>query len=181
MASISGSFSPSSSLLRPRRHQSVVISAFPLRRLRPPQSIADLSRSSSPSYPSSSTNSSLKSGPVSPVEKDPNKLWNRYVDWLYQHKELGLFLDVSRIGFTDEFVEKMEPRMQKALKAMEELEKGAIANPDEKRMVGHYWLRSPHLAPNTYLKDQIDRTLDRICEFADAIISAKVGGFGTLF
>ena len=27
------------------------------------------------------------------------------------------------------------------------LEKGAIANADEKRMVGHYWLRAPELAP----------------------------------
>ncbi|KAJ4764857.1 Glucose-6-phosphate isomerase [Rhynchospora pubera] len=174
MASISGAFSPSSTLLRPRRHQSVVFSAFPFRRLRPPQSIADLSRSSSPSYPSSSTNNSLKPGSVCPVEKDPKKLWDRYVDWLYQHKELGLFLDVSRIGFTDEFLEKMEPKMQKAFQAMKELEKGAIANPDEKRMVGHYWLRSPHLSPNTYLKDQIEKTLDRICEFAEAIISAKI-------
>jgi glucose-6-phosphate isomerase len=68
----------------------------------------------------------------------------------------------------------MEPKMQKAFKAMEELEKGAIANPDEKRMVGHYWLRSPHLAPNRVLKDQIEKTLHRICEFAEAIITAKV-------
>jgi glucose-6-phosphate isomerase len=174
MASISGAFSPSSTLLRPRRRQSVVISTCPLRRLRPLQSIADLPRSSSPSYPSSSSNNSAKSGPISPVEKDPIKLWNRYVDWLYQHKELGLFLDVSRIGFSDEFLRKMEPKMQKAFKAMEELEKGAISNPDEKRMVGHYWLRSPHLAPNRVLKDQIEKMLDRICEFAEAIISAKV-------
>ena len=30
---------------------------------------------------------------------------------------------------------------------MEALEAGAIANADEKRMVGHYWLRAPELAP----------------------------------
>ncbi|KAM2493651.1 hypothetical protein PS1_045029 [Malus domestica] len=30
--------------------------------------------------------------------KDPHALWRRYVDWLYQHKELRLFLDVSRVG-----------------------------------------------------------------------------------
>lgn len=64
--------------------------------------------------------------------------------------------------------------MQKAFKAMEELEKGAIANPDEKRMVGHYWLRSPHLAPNGILKEQIEKTLDSVCEFAEDIISAKI-------
>ncbi|KAF0918446.1 hypothetical protein E2562_024231 [Oryza meyeriana var. granulata] len=34
-----------------------------------------------------------------------------------------------------------------AFAAMGELEKGAITNPDEGRMVGHYWLRDPGLAP----------------------------------
>ena len=42
----------------------------------------------------------------------------------------------------------MEPRMQKAFADMAALEAGAIANPDEKRMVGHYWLRNPALGAN---------------------------------
>lgn len=108
------------------------------------------------------------------IEKDPINLWYRYVDWLYQHKELGLYLDVSRIGFTDEFFEWMEPRFQKAFQAMQELEKGAIANPDEGRMVGHYWLRNSKLAPNSFLRLKIEKTLDAICKFADEIISARI-------
>ncbi|XP_078174476.1 glucose-6-phosphate isomerase 1, chloroplastic-like [Carex rostrata] len=48
MVSISGAFSPFSTLFRPRRHQSDVISAFPLHRFCPPQSIADLPNFSSP-------------------------------------------------------------------------------------------------------------------------------------
>lgn len=110
-----------------------------------------------------------------PVEKDPIVLWRRYVDWLYQHKELGLFLDVSRIGFTDEFFEWMEPRLQRAFADMRELEKGAIANPDEGRMVGHYWLRNPKLAPNSFLRTKIETTLDAICEFADKVVNGEVG------
>ena len=39
------------------------------------------------------------------------------------------------------------PAMKAALEAMEALEAGAIANPDEGRQVGHYWLRSPSKAP----------------------------------
>jgi glucose-6-phosphate isomerase len=108
------------------------------------------------------------------LEKEPRALWTRYVDWLYQHKEIGLYLDVSRVGFTDEFVKEMEPRLQAALKAMVELEKGAIANPDEGRMVGHYWLRDSNRAPNSFLKNKIDTTLDAICKFADDIVSGKV-------
>ncbi|RVW65611.1 Glucose-6-phosphate isomerase 1, chloroplastic [Vitis vinifera] len=107
------------------------------------------------------------------LEKDPGALWRRYVDWLYQHKELGLFLDVSRIGFSEEFVEEMEPRFQAAFRAMQELEKGAIANPDEGRMVGHYWLRSSKLAPNPFLKLQIENTLEAVCKFAEDVVSGK--------
>src|SRR5712691_2985398 len=51
-----------------------------------------------------------------------------------------------------DFSEKMQPKIDKAFAAMRELEAGAIANPDEKRMVGHYWLRNPALAPNKQLR-----------------------------
>lgn len=37
---------------------------------------------------------------------------------------------------------------ERALVAMRALEAGAIANPDEGRRVGHYWLRAPELAPD---------------------------------
>lgn len=83
-------------------------------------------------------------------------------------------MDVSRVGFTDEFFCEMEPRLHKAFEDMEELEKGAIANPDEGRMVGHYWLRNPKLAPKAILTHQIETTLDRICDFAEQVISGKV-------
>jgi glucose-6-phosphate isomerase len=39
------------------------------------------------------------------VEKGPIKLWKRHVECLYQHKDLGLFVNVSRMGFTDEFLQ----------------------------------------------------------------------------
>lgn len=120
------------------------------------------------------TNISAVQSTTHRLEKDPRALWRRYVDWLYQHKEIGLYLDVSRVGFTDEFIEEMEPRLQDALIAMEKLEKGAIANPDEGRMVGHYWLRDSNRAPNSFLKSQIDKTLDAICGFADDVVSGKV-------
>ncbi|KAL4556473.1 hypothetical protein LXL04_039127 [Taraxacum kok-saghyz] len=108
------------------------------------------------------------------LETDPKTLWERYTEWLYQHKELGVYLDVSRVGFTDEFVKEMEPRFTKAFKAMEDLEKGAIANPDEGRMVGHYWLRNPKLSPNSFLRLQIENTLESIFAFAEEIIGGKI-------
>ncbi|KAJ0239709.1 Glucose-6-phosphate isomerase 1 [Hirschfeldia incana] len=106
--------------------------------------------------------------------KDPDALWKRYLDWLYQQKDIGLYLDVSRVGFTDEFVADMEERFKGAFKAMDDLEKGSIANPDEGRMVGHYWLRNSSLAPRPALKTLIENTLDSICSFADDIVSGKI-------
>ncbi|GLJ08451.1 hypothetical protein SUGI_0089070 [Cryptomeria japonica] len=76
------------------------------------------------------------------LETEPATLWNWYLDWLYQHKELRLYINVSRMGFTNEFMEAMKPKFQSAFKALEELEAGSIANPDEGRIVGHYWLTS---------------------------------------
>lgn len=70
--------------------------------------------------------------------------------------------------------------MQRAFEAMTEIEKGAIANPDEGRMVGHYWLRNPKIAPKPFLTMKIEKTLDSICEFADKIIRAEVRVSGFL-
>src|SRR5258707_8586527 len=74
-------------------------------------------------------------------------LWRRYCPYLCTVADLGLTIDLSRMTFGDDFLARMEPAMQTAFAAMDELERGAIANPDENRMVGHYWLRAPERAP----------------------------------
>ncbi|NEQ13662.1 MAG: glucose-6-phosphate isomerase, partial [Moorea sp. SIO3E2] len=66
---------------------------------------------------------------------DAAALWQRYQDWLYYHEGLELYLDISRMGFDDAFVEAMLPKLEKAFKDMDALVNGAIANPDENRMV----------------------------------------------
>lgn len=74
-------------------------------------------------------------------------------------------------------IREMEPRFQAALKVMEELGKRAVTNPDEGRMVGHYWLRNSNIAPTSFLKTQIDTTPDAVCRFADEVVSGKVSLF----
>ncbi|PPS11597.1 hypothetical protein GOBAR_AA09021 [Gossypium barbadense] len=177
MAALSGLCSSSPSL-KPK-HDRVVIPLFRKYSLAfrtRSNSCSKLSVSGEVSADLSKTNSVgvLKKAKQGGLEKDPKALWRRYVDWLYQHKELGLYLDVSRIGFSDEFVAEMEPRFHAAFQAIEDLEKGAIANPDEGRMVGHYWLRNAKLAPKPFLQVQIEKTLDAICKFADDVISGKI-------
>ncbi|MFA5193264.1 MAG: glucose-6-phosphate isomerase [Verrucomicrobiia bacterium] len=102
----------------------------------------------------------------------PLKLWKRYQKYLYDNDGLGLRLDISRMKFTEAFLEKMQPGVGKAFEAMNALEAGAIANPDEKRMVGHYWLRAPQLAPKPELQKGIEDTLAAIKQFADRIHTA---------
>lgn len=101
-------------------------------------------------------------------------LWERYQDWLYYNAELGIYVDVSRMRFDDAFVEKLTPQFEKAFKAVDELEAGAIANPDEGRMVGHYWLRDADLAPSEELKKDIVETLESIKTFAAKFRSGEI-------
>lgn len=101
-------------------------------------------------------------------------LWQRYQDWLYYHDGLGLYLDVSRIPFDEGFVSSLTPAFTKAFADMAALEQGAIANPDENRMVGHYWLRDPDLAPSADLKQEITTTLDQIEAFTKKIHTGEI-------
>ena len=69
--------------------------------------------------------------------------WERYKKYFLGLDNLGFGLDVSRVDFDDAYLASMEGKMREAFAAMGALEGGAIANPDENRMVGHYWLRTP--------------------------------------
>ena len=105
---------------------------------------------------------------------DNAQLWQRYQDWLYYDRELNFYLDVSRIDFDDAFVSTMQPKFDKAFQDIADLEGGKIANPDEGRMVGHYWLRDPELAPTTELKTDILDTQYRIIDFTKKVHSGVI-------
>jgi glucose-6-phosphate isomerase len=100
---------------------------------------------------------------------DATALWQRYQDWLYYHDGLGFYLDISRMRFDDRFVAQMQPKFEQAFKQMAALEAGAIANPDEHRMVGHYWLRDAELAPTQALQQDITNTLHQITAFVQQV------------
>src|SRR6478735_6018585 len=97
------------------------------------------------------------------------ELWNRYKKHLCRVPAVGLSLDISRISFDDGFFGRMTPAIEGAYAAMDALEKGAIANPDEDRMVGHYWLRAPDLAPTREIAAEIRNTVAAIKTFAAAV------------
>ena len=101
-------------------------------------------------------------------------LWQRFQQYFLSYADLGFSIDISRMKFPDDFFEKMQPRIEKAFAAMRGLESGAIANPDEKRMVGHYWLRNPALAPSAELRADIEETNKRIKRFAADVHAGKI-------
>ena len=105
---------------------------------------------------------------------DKLQLWERYQDWLYYHQGLELYVDVSRMKFDDSFYHSMKAKFADAFDSIAKLEQGAIANPDEKRMVGHYWLRNPDIAPNQEIKQQIKSCLADIQEFSQKIHSGAI-------
>lgn len=105
---------------------------------------------------------------------DNLQLWQRYQDWLYYHSGLNIYVDVSRMGFDEDFYLSMQPKFAFAFDSITKLEQGSIANPDEKRMVGHYWLRNPDIAPHPEIKQKITTGLTQIKEFAQKIHSGII-------
>ncbi|MEM6755667.1 MAG: glucose-6-phosphate isomerase, partial [Planctomycetota bacterium] len=98
-----------------------------------------------------------------------DELWARYQKELCRLPKLGFSLDTSRVPYSKSFWKDHEPAIQAAYAEMDELEGGAIANPDEKRMVGHYWLRAPELAPMPDITADLHDDLAQIKAFAQGV------------
>ena len=95
--------------------------------------------------------------------------WKRFNKYLCSVEGLGLQLDISRMSFDEDFLSELNGPMKAALQAMDALEKGAVANRNEDRMVGHYWLRAPQLAPDPGIAKAIADSQKNVTAFADAI------------
>src|SRR5438132_6882755 len=103
-----------------------------------------------------------------------SSLWQRFQRYLLYYRDLDFSLDISRLKFPEDFFEKMQPKIEKAFAAMRELEAGAIANPTENRMVGHYWLRNPALAPTAEIRTEIEENIQRIKKFAEDVHAGRI-------
>jgi glucose-6-phosphate isomerase len=97
------------------------------------------------------------------------ELWERYQRYLCSVESVGVSVDVSRMKFGPDFFERMRAPLAQAFDAMQALEQGAIANVDERRMVGHYWLRAPELAPSAELREAIESALHKVRAFAQRV------------
>ena len=105
---------------------------------------------------------------------DPATQWRRFEQLLWFDEGLGIWLDVSRMDMGPAQLQELRPRFAKAFEAMAALEAGAIANPDEQRQVGHYWLRQPELAPDPQAGQHIQQEIQRIDQFGAAICAGSL-------
>ena len=102
--------------------------------------------------------------------------WKSFCQQYYFKHEPFFALDVSRMNVGAKELAKLDKSWSKAVAAMKDLEAGAIANPDENRMVGHYWLRNPDLAPSPALARNIKDTLQNVLAFAGRVHRAELTG-----
>jgi glucose-6-phosphate isomerase len=115
------------------------------------------------------------------MPSNAQELWTRYCDHLVADRELGISVDVSRVRFDDNYLDSMTAQMSQAMDAMEALERGSIANLDEQRMVGHYWLRAPERAPSQEIVNAITTMRGSVREFARNIHGDTLVGQGGPF
>ena len=103
-------------------------------------------------------------------------MWSNFKENYFSFDALNFAIDVSRVGFPQNYFADNAAMLEKAFADMKALEAGTIANPDENRMVGHYWLRAPLLAPTPELQAEIAGTTDAILAFAADVHAGKVAG-----
>jgi glucose-6-phosphate isomerase len=115
------------------------------------------------------------------IAPSPRTRWRRYCERRCDVPDCGLTLDVSRVSWNDRFVDSSLPKITAAFDAMRLLEAGALANLSEDRMVGHYWLRAPALAPQNDLRRAIADAIRQVRAFSQAVAAGDVRGTGGPF
>ncbi|MDR2200909.1 MAG: glucose-6-phosphate isomerase [Puniceicoccales bacterium] len=100
--------------------------------------------------------------------------WQYFCDHYFFFPRVGLGIDVSKIDGFDEVLTKID--RDSIFKEMAFLESGGIANGDEQRMVGHYWLRNPSIAPSSDLKKIIGDLWNTLDRFVYGVHSGDICG-----
>ncbi len=99
--------------------------------------------------------------------------WEHYQNSLIRYPEIGFSLDISRMDAPVEQLADLSEDIARAYSDRVALEKGEIANPDEGRAVGHYWLRNPDCAPEAEGAWIRQATAD-VLDFAKSVHSGEI-------
>jgi len=102
--------------------------------------------------------------------------WENFQRRYFWFDSIRLGLDFSRTTMPLDYAVQKREMIERAFEEMRRLEAGEIANPDENRMVGHYWLRNPALAPRAEICEAIERTLAEVKAFVAEVHSGRIVG-----
>jgi glucose-6-phosphate isomerase len=103
--------------------------------------------------------------------------WQRFQALSLHVPSLSLLVDLSKTSLADDALARdplVSGAFPAAFLAMEALEAGALANPDEKRRVGHYWLRAPERAPDAETRSAIETALAEVKAFAADVHAGRI-------
>lgn len=100
--------------------------------------------------------------------------WEYFKEHHYVFPEIGLQIDNSLMQ--DPAFALDSEQEERMFAEMQQLEKGARSNVDENRMVGHYWLRQPRLAPSEKIRSEIEQAQKQVQDFAGKVLSGKLCG-----
>ncbi|OQB48913.1 MAG: Glucose-6-phosphate isomerase [Firmicutes bacterium ADurb.Bin153] len=100
--------------------------------------------------------------------------WTRFAMMSYSDALGHVSLDYSGMLLQQEAFKALEEKAASALAELDAIEKGTVANPDEGRMVGHYWLRDPALSPDPAIAEEIAGTYEAIRQFSSDVHNGKV-------
>ncbi len=100
--------------------------------------------------------------------------WSSFLTAHTRYPELGFSIDTSRMDIPSDYADSLAKETARAYAGIQAIEAGEIMNPDEGRMVGHYWLRNAELAPNEEIKKQITEPLNNLKAFAGNILGGEI-------
>ncbi len=112
------------------------------------------------------------------IQMNNNDKWIRYCDLLFSDDSLGFWLDISRMDVEKSDFSNFKDIYSKAFDSLESLENGSIANIDEGRQVGHYWLRNPKIAPTHEISESITKAIQDISKFGASILNGEITNSG---
>jgi glucose-6-phosphate isomerase len=105
----------------------------------------------------------------------------QWKDTVFYSPKTKFMLDWGGMDLNEEYMNSMKGKIEDAIVGMEKVDAGEIINVDEKRMVGHYWLRAPQLAPEKEKQEIID-CVAQVKAFASKVHSGEiVSGTGKKF
>ncbi len=98
----------------------------------------------------------------------------QFMENFYNFSSIDMQLDISKMDIPSSYFKSIGAKLEAAYEGIKKIESGEIMNVDEKRMVGHYWLRNHEIAPTADIKNEIFGTVEKIKNFVRDVHNGKI-------